>query len=102
MSFKKGHIEHIEAHFKRQPPMLHFPGFIRRDVLLNQQNEDIDIVRMIIYWESKEAYYRFEGSPEHIAMHRDKNNPHHQKPEGLIDVKREAYHVIASDIYVSK
>lgn len=100
-SFEKGYRENIIEKFSKPPVMLHFPGFIRRDVLFSQKDPAKDIVRMVIYWESKEAFYRFEGSPEHIAMHKDKHNAHNQKPEGLIDISREAYEVIASDTYVA-
>lgn len=99
-SFEKGYHDKIVEKFNQPPVMLHFPGFIRRDVLLDQKDPTKDIVRMFIYWENKEAFYKFEGSPLHIAMHKDKNNAHNQKPEGLIDMHREAYEVIASDTYV--
>lgn len=99
-SFEKGYHDKIVERFSQPPVMINFPGFIRRDVLLDRKDPAKDVLRMLIYWESKEAFYRFEGSPEHIAMHKDKHSSHHQKPEGLIDMHREAYEVIASDTYV--
>lgn len=100
LSFEKGYIESLIEGYKKTPVMLHFPGFIRRDILLDQKNPARDVMRILIYWESKQAFYRFEGSPLHISLHRDKTSSHVQKPEGLIDMHREAYEVIASDIYV--
>ena len=98
--FEKGHRDKMVEKYSQPPVMINSKGFIKRDVLLDQKDPEKDILRVLIYWESKEAFYRFEGSPLHIAMHKDKNNPHHQKPEGLIDMHREAYEVVASDSYV--
>ena len=101
-SFHKG-IDHTAVEQFNHPSMMkHFPGFIRRDVLLNTKNPDIDEVRILVYWESKQAYYRFEGSPEHIQMHKDKSHPHHQKPEGLIGMRKEEFSLIQSEVYEVK
>jgi heme oxygenase (staphylobilin-producing) len=102
LSFEKGNRDKIVEKYSQPPVMIHFPGFIRRDVLLDQKDPEKDVLRILIYWESKEAFYKFEGSPMHIAMHKDKSNPSHQKKEGLIDTHRETYEVIASDIYVKE
>ena len=97
LTFKKGYRDDIETMFNQEPLMKKHQGFIRRDVLLNDRDPEVDVIRVLIYWENKEAYYRFEGSPEHIAMHQQKDHPHHQKPEGLIDSKRESFILIHSD-----
>jgi heme oxygenase (staphylobilin-producing) len=67
--------------------------------LIDDKDPNVDVVRILIYWENKEAFYRFEGSPEHIAMHRDKKHTHHHIHEGLVDIKRESYQMLTSDVY---
>ena len=98
--FHKGTIDSVIDQYQKPPVMLHFPGFVRRDVLINKKNPDYDSVRILIYWENKNAFYRFEGSPLHIALHKDKNSSHHQKPEGFISMVEEDYILISSDTYV--
>lgn len=102
LSFEKGINDTIIDQLHQPSIMRHFKGFIRRDVLLNQKLPDRDLVRIFVYWETKEDYYRFEGSKEHIAMHKDRSHPHHQKPTGLIDMTIETYQLIQSEVYEEK
>jgi len=102
LSFEKGIDDNVLDQMKKPSIMKHFKGFIRRDVLLNVKNPDKDIVRILVYWESKEDYYRFEGSKEHIMLHKDRSNPHHQKPVGLIDMSKEVFTLLQSEMYEPK
>ena len=99
MSFQKGNDEQIKRVAQKSNIMSTFPGFVRKDVLLDQRDPEKDIVRILVYWENKQAFYKFEGSKEHIEMHKNKDHAHNHKPEGLIEVVREAYQVIHSDVH---
>ncbi len=96
MKVQKGFQEKIVERFLTPSPVTKSPGFIKSEILFDKKNPEYDVYRQSIYWQDKKAFYVWEGSPEHIALHRDKNNPHHQRPEEVIEVSRETYELIAS------
>ena len=51
------------------------------------------------YFQTKKDFYRWEGSPKHIAMHKDKANDHNKKPEGVIEVTRSSLEHILTKSY---
>ena len=50
LTFEKGHEKEIEAFAGKKNIMSSFPGFIRKDVLLDQRDPDKDMVRIMVYW----------------------------------------------------
>jgi heme oxygenase (staphylobilin-producing) len=96
MKVKKGFRDKIVERFLEPSPVTKSPGFVKSELLVNTKDPEFDLYRQSIYWQDKKAFYIWEGSPEHIAMHRDPNHKHHQKPEEIIEVTREAFELIAS------
>jgi heme oxygenase (staphylobilin-producing) len=96
--FKCHKREHsiYQDYFLKKSPLEHFKGFIKKELLINQQHPDYDIVRLYVFFESKKAFYAWEGSPEHIALHKDKTSSHHQKLDGVIEVYMEKYESIGT------
>ena len=97
MKFEKGHLEAVLENMKKKALLESFKGFVRREILVDQKHEEYDLIRMMIYWENKKAFYAWEGSPEHINLHKQgKDRP---KPAGLIEVSKEQYEVVYSVVY---
>lgn len=96
LKIQKGFQEKMVERFLSKSVMTNSPGFIKAELLFDKKNPEFDLYRHMIYWKDKKAFFVWEGSPEHIALHRDKNSGHHQKPEEVIEVTRETYELIAS------
>ncbi|VEU81014.1 antibiotic biosynthesis monooxygenase family protein [Haploplasma axanthum] len=96
MKVEKGYIDSFKERFSKTSPLLKSPGFIKRELLVSTKDKDFDIIQMMIYFKDKKAFYVWEGSPEHIALHRNKDDEHNKKPEGIIEAKRETFEVIAT------
>ncbi|CCV64151.1 conserved hypothetical protein [Alteracholeplasma palmae J233] len=96
MKMVKGNKEQVAQRFSNPSPVTKSPGFIRMEVLFSGKNPEYDIYQTMIYWTDKKAFYVWEGSPEHIAMHRNKDHEHNKRPEGILEVTHEAYEMIAS------
>jgi heme oxygenase (staphylobilin-producing) len=96
--FKCQKREHsiYKDYFLKQSPLDHFKGFIKKELLINDKDKDFDIVRLYVFFESKKAFYEWEGSPMHIALHKDKSSSHHQKLEGVMEVYAEKYESLGS------
>jgi heme oxygenase (staphylobilin-producing) len=47
-------------------------GFIRRDILVNREADDFDIIKVLIYWKDKESQEKWHASKEHSQSHIDK------------------------------
>lgn len=98
--FEKGKYTTIIEKFKHKGPLIHARGFIKRDVLLDEHQKDYDVLRIMIYWEDQKAYYAWEGSPDHIAMHKaQKEQP--KVIDGLIEMYKESYTLVESHHYGS-
>ena len=102
IKIEKDSTAKLIAKFDRQSPVFNFKGFIKREILIDKKNKEYDVVNISTYFEDKKAFYRWEGSPEHIAMHKDKNNTHHQKPEGVLGMEANYYELALLQPYVEK
>ncbi|QWB96469.1 antibiotic biosynthesis monooxygenase [Mycoplasmatota bacterium] len=88
--------------FNHESPMLTFKGFVKREILLDKKNKAFDVVNISTYFENKKAFYQWEGSPEHIALHKDSKNDHHKKPEGVLGVEAHFYETVLLQAYREK
>lgn len=89
---EKGYRDSYIERYSKPSPVSKSPGFIKLEVLIDEKNPDYDIFRILIYWKDKKAFYVWEGSPEHIALH--KNRVPGQKPPGVIETFAEKYESI--------
>ena len=48
-------------------------GFIRRDILVNREADDFDLIKVLIYWKDKESREKWHASKEHSLSHIDKH-----------------------------
>lgn len=96
MKVKKGYEQEILERFLKPGLIENFKGFVKSELYVDRINREYDLFKQHIYWEDKKAFFVWEGSPEHIAMHKDKNHSHNQKPEYILESSREAYDLIAS------
>lgn len=94
MKIEKGYLDRFKENFSKPSPITKSPGFVKKEMLVSTKEKDFDLVQNKIYFKDKKAFYVWEGSPEHIALHRNKDKEHMQKPEGLIEVSREAYELV--------
>ena len=96
MKVQKGFQEEMTERFLKPGAIQKSPGFIRSEMLFDKKHPEYDVYRQYIFWKDKKAFYVWEGSPEHIAMHRNKDSEHNKKFEAIIEVTRESYDLIAS------
>ena len=47
---------------------------------------------MNVYWEDRDAFLRFERSPEHINSHKNQG----EKPKEILEFKFEEYELVGS------
>ncbi len=95
---QKACTEDVLKRLKTDSPVLSFDGFVRREIYIEKpRKETFDYIRFDIAFENKKAFYRWEGSPEHIAMHRDKHHGHGTKIEGIIKVESHHFNLHHSD-----
>lgn len=79
--------------FNHDSPVFNFDGFIKREILLDSNNKDFDVVNISTYFKDKEAHVAWQKSPQHIEMHKNKTHSHHEKPEGVLSVEAHFYEV---------
>jgi len=89
-------------HFMKPSPLDNFQGFIRKELLINSNQETHDLVKLFIYFESKKSFYQWEGSLEHIALHKDKESTHHHKLDRVIEAYTETYDSLGTVEYSEK
>lgn len=94
MKVKKGFQDKVLERFLAPSLVAKSKGFVKSELLADKRNPEYDLYRQSIYWEDRKAFYVWEGSPEHIAMHKNKDHAHHQRPEEIIEVSREAFDLI--------
>lgn len=94
MKVKKNHQEDVIGRFSKQTLMSKSEGYVKSFLLLDSKNKEYDVFRQEIYWKDKRAFFVWEGSPEHIAMHKAKKEQGHQRPEEIIEMSRETYEVV--------
>lgn len=95
MKVKKGHQEDVVERFSKRNLMSKSEGYVKSFLLLDSKHKDYDLFRQEIYWKDKRAFFVWEGSPEHIAMHKVKKESGHERPEEILEVTRETYEVVA-------
>jgi len=94
MSFQKGTYSSFVERMSQPSAVNEFPGFIRKEIWVNTQGRDVDIVRVHIYWTSKEAHVAWEKSPIHLAQHRA--HAGQPRPQEIVDSRHESYTLIDS------
>ncbi len=94
MKVQKGFSDKITEGFLSKNAMSLSPGFVRSVLMVDKKNPEYDLYRQEIFWLDKKAFFVWEGSPEHIMMHKEKKNQ--EKPEEIIEFSRETYEVLAS------
>lgn len=90
MKVKKGFDEVIINNFNKPTIVENSPGFVKRELMYDKKNQDFDIYKTFIYFKDRKAFYIWQGSPEHIASHKNKK----EKPEYLIELTKETYDLI--------
>ncbi len=91
----KNHSASIIDRFKSNSPLFHFDGFIKREVLLQSKHNDEDVIQVRVMFKDKKDYYRWEGSPEHIQMHKNQK----EKPQGILHMESHTFELIIEDLY---
>ncbi len=91
IKIEKDYTQKLIDKFDKVSPVFQFKGFVKREISVDHTQKQFDLVNISTYFENKEAYLQWESSPEHIAMHKDKNHFHHQKPEGVIGINAHFY-----------
>lgn len=94
MSFQKGTYSSFVERFLNPSAVNEFPGFVRKEIWVNDKGPDMDIVRVHIYWISKEAHLAWEKSPAHIAQHRA--HAGQPRPVEIVETRHETYTLIES------
>lgn len=70
MTVDKGFVVNIQTNFLKHGLVDEFPGFIRKEVHVNERPNDHAIIRVLFYWRSKEDFIAWEKSPAHLAQHK--------------------------------
>ena len=73
-------------------------GFIRREVLINRESEDEDVIRVLIYWKDRESLKQWQGSKEHQQGHIDRHKQ--RKEAGKEPINRKALNMTIEDFDV--
>ncbi len=92
MSFQKGTYSSFVERLVQPSAVNEFPGFVRKEIWVNDKGPDIDIVRVHIYWISKDAHLAWEKSPVHIAQHRA--HAGQPRPVEIVETRHETYTLI--------
>lgn len=87
---EKGFGNKLSEGFLKKGIVENSKGFVKLEVLLNNNYQDYDLIIIKIYWESKEDFINFERSPEHLKSHKEKKI----RPKEIIDVSFEMYEII--------
>lgn len=93
MKVKKGFDEEVINNFKKKSIVEQSPGFVKRELMYDKKNEEYDLFKTYIYFKDRKGFYVWQGSPEHIASHKNKK----EKPEYLISLTKETYDLISND-----
>jgi heme oxygenase (staphylobilin-producing) len=73
-------------------------GFIRRDVLLNSEGDEFDLIKVLIYWKDKDSMIRWQGSKEHQQGHIDRHKE--KKASGKEPISRKELNITMEDYNV--
>jgi len=102
MKVNKEFTDSVLERLEKPSVISSFDGYLKTEIFVDKKNKEYDVVLSIIYFKSKTDFYRWEGSPEHIAMHKDKNHQHNKKQEGVIEVTRSSYDHVQTKHYINK
>lgn len=94
---EKGYRNQEVEKFEAPSPIDGVAGLIRRELLINESKPDMDILSYIVYWQDKHAFYAWERSPVHLALHQAKAKE--RKPSYIISVQKEAYEQAFEKVY---
>lgn len=92
LKIEKGKSEQLYSKYLKEGIVDKFDGFIKLDVLLNTKNKEYDRLVVNVYWEDRDAFLRFERSPEHINSHKNQG----EKPKEILEFKFEEYELVGS------
>lgn len=73
-------------------------GFIRRDTLLNSEDENYDLIKVVTYWKDKESTVKWKGSREHQQGHIDRHKE--RKASGKEPVGRKELNITIEEFNV--
>lgn len=62
-------------------------GFIRREVLVNREADDFDIIKVLVYWKDKESQHTWHASKEHSQSHIEKHKQRKEAGKAPINKK---------------
>lgn len=99
MKVEKAHSDSVVERLSKPSIITKFKGFEKIDIFVNKKHSDYNEITVMTYFQTKKDFYRWEGSPKHIAMHKDKANDHNKKPEGVIEVTRSSLEHILTKSY---
>lgn len=102
MKVNKEYTNNILEKLEKPSVISSFDGYLKTDIFIDRKNKAYDVILTIIYFKSKTDFYRWEGSPEHIEMHKDKNHEHSKKQAGVIEITRSSYDYVSTKHYISK
>jgi len=93
---KAGTSNLVVERFSKPGPIEEIEGFIDLNVLVKQakRTDETEEVVVMIRWEDKEAWKRWETSPAHIQGHREKHGK--PQPEHIVSSSHGMYEVMAS------
>ena len=92
---EEAYKQNLLARLKAKNALIHFSKFIKREILTYQSKQNHSVIEMRIYFKDKKGYYQWEGSKEHILMHKQKT----KKPQGLISVTHQQMTHLHEDNY---
>ncbi len=73
--------------FSAPSPVNRAEGFIRREVLVNREAQDVDIIKVVYYWKDKDSLKKWHTSREHEKMHKERNKQRKNAGKPQIDRK---------------
>lgn len=93
---KQGTSQLVVERFSKPGPIEEIEGFIDLNVMVKnaRRGDETEEVIVMIRWESKEAWKRWETSEAHIQGHRDSRGK--PKPEHIISSTHGMYEVKAA------
>lgn len=94
LKVEKGQKTLLQAKFSEPFRLQTVDGFVKREVMIDEKNPNFDTYRVNIYWTSREAFYAWEGSEEHKALHQ--NGKGHGQMPGVIESTKETYFELAT------
>lgn len=89
IELEKGFLESYIQRFQNQSLIEQTPGFVKKEIWINDQNPHYDVLHLSTLFIDRESFIAWEKSPEHLALHQNKQVK--DKLDGLIRFKLEHY-----------